>query len=304
MSGARSAFQILIAARIQGMIRAAVLLVVVSLGAASPSLAQTVTSSPRSVPAAWAGWAQCQVVTTGPSYSDRQTHTWVLTGTPTMQGVFAIHPATWSVAGSGTVQRTSGSQPSKAEWTTNVTSVSAPMAISVRAADKRIVIRPWHDRLGVSAAIKGTEQATMTAVTRAPAPTPLAFQAWESTFPTVEGNPSGVISGSSTLPTNGTTSPMQATGSTRTSSCTWQFAQAPTQILRSSRTVAAHGDDAGLDGSDSGGRADGDEDSSACAAAGDTEPVNSACRVADSEPNPEDNQRDNRLYAGGTNSDR
>ena len=141
-----------------------------------------------------------------------------------MQGVFAIHPATWSVAGSGATERTSGRQPSKAEWTTNVEGVSAPMAITARAADKRIVIRPWHDRLGVSAAIKGAEQAT-TAATRAASPIPLAFQAWESTFPTVEGSPSGVISGSSTLSTNGTTSPMQPAGSTRTSSCTWQFAR-------------------------------------------------------------------------------
>ena len=86
--------------------------------------------------------------------------------------------------------------------------VSAPMAISVRTADKRIVIRPWHDRLGVSAAIEGSGQATTSVAARPAAATPaartpLAFQAWESTFPTVEGSPSGVIGGSSTLPTNG-----------------------------------------------------------------------------------------------------
>jgi hypothetical protein len=89
-----------------------------------------------------------------------------------------------------------------------------------------MVIRPWHDRLGASTGIKGTEQATATITTlRTPAPTPLAFQAWESTFPMIEGDAGSIISGSSTLPTNGTTAPMQPAGATRTTSCTWQFAQ-------------------------------------------------------------------------------
>jgi hypothetical protein len=218
--------------------RRTLLVLALLVGTANLSHAQTGTISPRSIspapsatsPAGWEGWAQCQVDTQGTDYIDRQTHTWVLAGTPpTMQGVFAIHAATWSAVGSGTAKRTSGSQPLQSEWTTNVNGVSAPLAITVRASDKHVVIRIWHDRLFASAAIKGSEQAT-TASLRPSAPTPLGFQAWESTFPTVEGAEGTVISGSSTLATNGTTAPMQPLGATRTTSCTWQFAQAPTQI--------------------------------------------------------------------------
>ena len=67
---------------------------------------------------------------------------------------------------------------------------------------------PVHDRLGVSAAIKGSEHGDGGGDPRAGANTSRVSR-WESTFPTVDGNPSSVISGSSTLPTNGTTSPMQ-----------------------------------------------------------------------------------------------
>jgi hypothetical protein len=212
--------------------RRIVLQTLVALSLAIDARAQTATIAPRAIPAApsWAGWAQCQVDMQGTGYTDRQTHTWVLSGgAPTMQGVFAIHPATWSAVGSGSAERTSGSQRLRGEWTTNVAGVNAPLAITTRASDKRIAIRPWHDRLGVSTGIKGTEQATIATV-RAPAPTPLAFQAWESTFPTVEGNDGSIISGSSTLPTNATTAPMQPAGATRTTSCTWQFGEDPAAL--------------------------------------------------------------------------
>lgn len=188
---------------------------------------------------AWNGWAQCQVDTIGTNYFDRQTHTWVLAGTaPAMQGGFAIHAATWSAVGAGAIQRTPRSQPSQAEWTTSVSGVGAPLAISIRPSDTRIVVRPWHDRLGVNRGIQGLERLVMPASADAGASTPLVFQAWESTFPTIERSAGSVISGSSTLATNGTTSPMPPAGATRTSSCSWEFAPAPAQVSSPPSPVA------------------------------------------------------------------
>ena len=60
-------------------------------------------------PPAWAGWARCQVDVVGPGYTDRRTHTWTLTGgAPRIEGAFRVFPASWSVVGSGSIDRAQG----------------------------------------------------------------------------------------------------------------------------------------------------------------------------------------------------
>src|SRR3954449_3158679 len=89
----------------------------------------------------WSGWAQCRLDTQGPGYSSQQTHTWTMTGgVPTVQGAMRLYPGTWSVSGSGALQRTQGSQTLTAQWTIRG-QAAAPIAVLVRASDGRRLIQ-------------------------------------------------------------------------------------------------------------------------------------------------------------------
>ena len=45
-------------------------------------------------PPGWTGWARCQLTVQGPGYSDQQTHTWVLAGSPpAVEGAFRVYAA-------------------------------------------------------------------------------------------------------------------------------------------------------------------------------------------------------------------
>jgi hypothetical protein len=84
----------------------------------------------------------------GPGYSDQQTHTWTrLGGAPTKQGAMQIQAGTWSVTGQGFLEKTEGQQTLKAQWTTNVPGMSAPIAVLIRASDGKRIIKPWHAQL-------------------------------------------------------------------------------------------------------------------------------------------------------------
>src|SRR5687768_2583826 len=74
-------------------------------------------SAQTPAPPPWAGWARCQVDVVGPGYSDRRTHTWTLTGgAPRLEGAFRIFPASWSVVGSGSIDRGQGGNTLTARW--------------------------------------------------------------------------------------------------------------------------------------------------------------------------------------------
>jgi hypothetical protein len=189
------------------------------------TLAAPVYSQSSATPPAWSGWARCEVAVQGPGYTDRQTHTWTLSGgTPTVEGAFRIYPATWSVVGSGSLQRTQGNQSLMAQWATNVAGVSAPLAVFARASDGRMFISARHAQLRSAGAIAGYQQLVIDGVPQRPGQ--IAAEAFEWTFPTIDVDPKlPTASGSKVTPVNGSVGPMQPAGSQVTASCTWQFGQ-------------------------------------------------------------------------------
>jgi hypothetical protein len=196
------------------------LFLVIALAAASPVFGQ---GQPPS--AGWSGWARCQVNVQGPGYSDQQTHTWTLTGgTPTVEGAFRVYPGTWSVVGSGSLQRSQGTQTLTAQWATNGAPMNGPIAVFVRASDGRMFIQARHAQLRAAGAIQGYQQVTIDGKQQTPGK--VAVEAFEWAFPLVEVSPSATTAtGSSAPAVTGSVGPMQPAGSSATASCTWQFGQ-------------------------------------------------------------------------------
>jgi hypothetical protein len=174
--------------------------------------------------AAWNGWAQCVINTQGPGYSNQQTQTWNTTGgAPTAQGAFRMHPATWSVSGAGSLQRTQGSQSLDAQWMTSVPSASGTISVLVRASDGRRLIRAGHAQLRQPGGVTGTQTQTVSGKASTMA---IAAEAFEWAFPAIEdASSSSRIQGSATSDVAGSFGYMQPAGARTTASCSWDFAQ-------------------------------------------------------------------------------
>ena len=183
----------------------------------TPSLSQSSLDHP------WSGHTQCKITVQGPGYSHQETHTWNMSGgAPTLQGAIHMFPASWSVSGEGSLQRTQGAQTLKAQWTTNASLPNAPIALFVRASDGKLVIKSGHAQMRVKAGVSGTQQVTISGVPQTPGP--ISLEAFEWSFPSAEvASTSKTISGSQTVPTNGSVGPMQPGGSQGTAACTWNF---------------------------------------------------------------------------------
>jgi hypothetical protein len=190
-----------------------------TIALADPAPAQPVQ------PPAWSGWARCEVSVQGPGYSDRQTHTWTMTGgTPTVEGAFRTYPGTWNVVGGGSLQRTQGTQSLMAQWATNVAGMSAPLAVFVRASDGRMFISARHAQLRSAGAITGYQQLVIDGKPQTPGR--IAAEAFEWAFPMIDVDPKlPTASGSKVTPVSGSVGPMQPAGSQVTASCSWQFGQ-------------------------------------------------------------------------------
>lgn len=177
----------------------------------------------------WAGWARCQINVTGPGYTDEQTHTWMITGgAPTVAGAFRVYQGTWSAAGGGSLQKTEGKQTLMAQWATSTPSMSGPIAVFVRASDKRMFVRARHAQLRSVAAIQGYQQLIIDSKPQTPAK--IASEAFEWAFPEAAvsrptPNSSRIANGSSTRVVKGCVGFMQPAGSQATASCTWQFSE-------------------------------------------------------------------------------
>ena len=192
-------------------------------------------ATPQSITSGWSGTAQCKVSVQGPNnYTHQETHTWQLTGgTPTAQGVIRLYPATWSVTGQGSFQKTQGAQSLSAQWTTHAAAVSGPIAFFFRASDHKLVVKSGHAQLRVHGGVTGAQQQTIAG--KPEPPVPISLEAFEWPFPAASGAfrlvRNGVpakelhIEGSSSTPTNGSVGPMQPGGSQGTAACTWAFVQ-------------------------------------------------------------------------------
>jgi len=194
---------------------------VVAIGLGTPAFAQTPPTDQLS------GWAQCVLDVRGSGYSDQQTHTWVLTGgPPTLRGAFKVYAATWSVTGSGSLQRSNGTTSSSATWTTTVPPMSAPIQMVIRASDGRLLINSAHSQLRLNGAAFGTEQYTTDGKTQS---VPFVAAAYEWAPPAVEDAPTAtLISGSNSMHVSGSVAPRQSADSVVTASCTWSFGRGTT----------------------------------------------------------------------------
>ena len=212
-----------------GLFLAAVLGSVASVG---PVLAQT-TGAPE-LP--WIGSARCQLDIRGPGYTDQQIHTWTLTGgTPTIQGAFRIYAGTWSVTGSGSFQRTQGTQTITRQWTTNAQGMSAPIAVVLRASDGAFLIQTGHGQLRASGAVTGSQQMTIDG--KPQPPSQIVADVYEWAFPRAEGAATSTsIAGSSTPDANGSLGYLQPSDARPTATCSWQFVRGGTSSSSAAAT--------------------------------------------------------------------
>lgn len=110
--------------------------------------------SAQQAPPLWAGWIRCVVTAQAPGYTDQQTHTWIMSGgAPRVEGVFTIYPATWSVVGSGSLQRTSQTSTTTGQWVINGQNPNAPVA--VRGANGPVFFSLRHGQLRAAGGITG-----------------------------------------------------------------------------------------------------------------------------------------------------
>ena len=115
------------------------------------------TQTPAATPL-WQGWIQCQVTVQGAGYSNSQTHTWTITGAPTLVGSIAEYPVTWTVAGAGTYRTMNLDQTIAAQWSTNGSLPSPRIGIFIRASDERLVALFRSAQLNVPSGTTGTQQ--------------------------------------------------------------------------------------------------------------------------------------------------
>jgi hypothetical protein len=195
------------------------------------ALASTAAAQQSAYQGPWGGWARCEINVSGQGYSDHQTHTWTISSSAsTVSGAFRVYPATWSVAGSGSVQRSQGNQSLMAQWATSAQNLSAPLAVFVRASDRQMFIQARHTQTRAPGAVSGYQQVTIDGKPQKPGT--ISAEAFEWAFPVVEvsrprpADPA-TANGSSTPLVNGKVGYMQPAGTQATASCTWQFGEGP-----------------------------------------------------------------------------
>lgn len=219
---------------------------VVALLVPRPALTQLAQAS-----VVWTGSAKCQIdVDGGENYNDHQLHTWTIkSGTsPVSEGAFLVHEASWSVTGrgyrseAGSATSVGGSYPTvnQSTWTYKVTEVKAPLAVYVRASDRRLSLVARHAQLNVQNGAEGTESYRWLngnpvcgynwfCSQQARAPQAIAFPVYEFQFPRIEDAITSThLSGWTTpMPLSGPVLPRQPSTAAGMATCTWDFNSAP-----------------------------------------------------------------------------
>ncbi|HMI52915.1 MAG TPA: hypothetical protein VK525_15495 [Candidatus Saccharimonadales bacterium] len=183
------------------------------------------TPSPADGP--WSGSAQCRIQVQGPGYADQQTHSWTITGaSPTPQGALRLFAGSWSVAGSGALERSQGNQTLKAQWTTAGQNAAAPISVFVRASDGRVLIKLGHAQLRYKDGVSGTQQVYVNG--QLASSKAMALEAFEWQLPVAEdASTATTIHGATQQEIKASVGPMQPAGSRVTASCSWQFTRPP-----------------------------------------------------------------------------
>jgi hypothetical protein len=99
----------------------------------------------------WRGSIECRLDVEQPGYSRHEIQTWTLTGAELPRnGDMRIYAADWTYRGSGGKNQNAAA----AEWSVEVPPTSAPLAMFVRAADQRLIVRLWHSQVTSAAGIR------------------------------------------------------------------------------------------------------------------------------------------------------
>jgi len=187
-----------------------------------PAFCQTnVTDGP------WSGQVVCQLNMQTQGYTRQETQTWTITnGAPKPgPGTARLFPATWTVTGTGSVQKTQNGQAFTAQWNTNVPSTNGTISVFIRASDGRLIFRQGHSQLRNEFSLRGTRQSMWNGQQQQPAA--LASPTWEWQLPWMEAdpsdpNPSGTFSVSAeALPAELTNPPSLP----RIANCNWHFSK-------------------------------------------------------------------------------
>ena len=181
----------------------------------------------------WTGSMRCEINVNAGGYTQRETQTWTLTGAaPTQQGAFEIYPATWTVSGQGSFDRSSASSRRTANWTANVPGMNAPISFHVTPTGRRVV-KLWHSLLSMHRAYSGTEQYFQQGVPQLPKTFEATVYEWQPSQ--IEVPPADTrISGSQTLEVRKQVGPVQSPDTPATVVCTWSFGRGSAPALPAS----------------------------------------------------------------------
>jgi hypothetical protein len=178
----------------------------------------------------WAGSIRCELSSTASGYSHQETQTWTISGgVPTKQGAFDIYPATWTVTGQGTFDRSRASNRRIASWTASVQQEDAPVSFHVTPAG-RLMVQLWHSQLSAFGGYTGPDRYINDGV-----PQPegrLVSTTYEWSPPKKEVSPSiAQISGSQTTEVKAQLGPLQPPESRSMVTCSWALGQGTAPAL-------------------------------------------------------------------------
>jgi hypothetical protein len=201
----------------------------VRVAAALLGLATTATMSYAQQPANWTGAIRCDIQSTAPGYSHQESQTWTLTGAaPATQGSVTVYPATWSVSGQGSHDRTRNATRRVAQWTASVAGpnapTNAPIGLTRHAVGGQFDVAKWHAQLTVGGGYTGTDQFINDGVPQSV--NRLAATVYEWQFPKIEAAQTQTqLTGSHTTSTKAQVGPLQPDDANVTITCSWSLAR-------------------------------------------------------------------------------
>lgn len=193
------------------------------LAATAPAAAQQ--------PPNWVGSIRCDLQGQGPGYSHQEAQTWTLTGNPpVLQGSVRAYPATWTVTGQGSFDRTRNNFRRIAQWTVALpASMSAPIGFTLTPSGQ-LEITKWHAQITAPGSYSGTDQNINDGVPQAPRGLAQTLYEWQ--FPKIEVPASQTrITGSRTYDVRTQIGPLQPDDAVATISCAWSFGQGAATAL-------------------------------------------------------------------------
>ena len=205
------------------IVRVAVLLVVSAIASTRAALAQTPADG-------WSGQVQCVVSVRGPAYQDDQTHTWVLSGPPTVRNDFRDYPATWTLSGSGSrtpVSARATAAGAGESWTSSAPGVSTSITIFVPTGTTTIRIAAAQRPVRATGGLRGSSASISGDITE-----------WRFQFIDIaDGATRSSLTGSRTQTRTDQIGPRQPPGSPVTETCSWNLTKG-TAAITPNKTLA------------------------------------------------------------------